>query len=136
MDDINLSQLLANATAFLTCGGILGGFFARYAKTIQANEIDKSIARFEKDRFHPALDEMKAQVKEIGNIVGRVENLQATATHQTKALSDLSVRVDQNAQQARDDLTGVANRLGDQITATNRAQTELLVNAINRTTKS
>lgn len=124
--DINLPQLLANTGAFLTCGSILGGFFARYAKSIGQGQIDLSLARFERDRLAPAIQKFESYVQEVADISGRVQSLQVTVKSQTAAIDKMSDTIDRNAENGRRDLTGVATRLELGV----KAQTDLLVKLI------
>jgi hypothetical protein len=104
MADINLSQLLGNAAAFLTCGALLGAFFAWYVKRVGGDEIDAKLLAFEKTRLHPALDDMKAQLREVAAISGRLKAVETS-------LSDLGDAVKDQAKQHRSDLTGLGTRL-------------------------
>lgn len=130
MADIDFNQLLANAGVMISCTAILGGFFARYANTLHKEKMAEGLAAFKSETIDPVFKRYDEKLLEMANLSARLVGVEVQLKNNTKATDELSVRVDLNATQAREDLTGVANRLESQQAATTKTQTEILIAAI------
>lgn len=124
--EISWSTVLANTGAFLACAAILGAFFRRYAKLEGAKAIGDSIALFEKEKLSPLIEGIRAELKDVANLSNRVGSLQIQVETLNKNTGDLTHTVAKNAQQSRDDITGLGNRLESSAVERDRMLVELI----------
>jgi uncharacterized protein YoxC len=125
--DISWWQLLIASIGALA---IIGGFFMNYIRAINKRDSEKvvtaAIAAFRTNELTPILAELNQKVDQIGDVSNRLSMVEGAVKNLTQKTNELNKAVSENAQQARNDLTGLATSLREDT----KNQTSLLVKLI------
>lgn len=125
--DINWWQLLIASVGALA---IIGSFFMSYIRAINKKDSEKvvteAITAFRNNELSPILKELNNKVEQIADVSHRLSAVEGSVKALTNTTTELNETVATNAQQARNDLTGLASSLR----LDTKNQTDLLLEVI------